>query len=87
MTRRDRLEIVKDILELCLTPCKKTRIVYQCNLNFKIVKRYLSWCFTHGWLKEDNSLYSTTALGRDYLNLLKPVLVINAVDTIQHTII
>jgi predicted transcriptional regulator len=84
MSRREKIEIVKDILELCLIPCKKTHIVYKCNLNFKIVKTHLTWCFVRGWIKEYKGIYTTTDLGRDYLNLLKPVLVFNEVSTIQN---
>ena len=72
MSRRSKLEITKEILELCLTPTKKTGIVYRCNLNFNIVKRYLSTCFLNGWLKKDGDFYKTTSLGKDYLNLITP---------------
>lgn len=72
MSRRGKLEITKDILELCRTPVKKTTIVYRCNLNFKIVKKYLKCCFHNGWLVEEKiekrSLYTTTELGKDFIN-------------------
>ncbi|MBA7490194.1 hypothetical protein ES702_00729 [subsurface metagenome] len=74
MSRRERIEIIKEILELCKTPVLKTHIVYKCNLNFKIVKKYLNWCFERGWLMCEkvnrNILYTTTIVGSDYLNLL-----------------
>jgi len=74
MSRRERIEIIKEILELCKTPVGKTKIVYTCNLNFKIVKRYLSRCFERGWLmcerQDKGYIYKTTILGSDYLNLL-----------------
>jgi len=74
MSRREKIEIVKEILELCKTPVGKTQIVYRCNLNFKIVKKYLSRCFERGWLmcetSEGRMLYTTTIVGSDYLNLL-----------------
>lgn len=74
MSRRERIEIIKEILELCKTPVRKTKIVYKCNLNFKIVKKYLSRCFENGWLmceEKDGAIkYITTIVGSDYLNLL-----------------
>lgn len=73
MSRRQKADIVKEILELCRNPVNKTAIVYQCNLNFKIVKRYLNWCFINGWLQKEGKTYQTTGLGTDYLGMLIPV--------------
>jgi len=73
MSRRETLEIVKEILELCRTPTIKTHIIYQCNLNFKIIKRYFDICFTNGWLQKEENTYMTTTLGNDYLVMLIPV--------------
>ena len=74
MSRRGRTEIVRDILELCRTPVKKTVIVSQCNLNFKIIKRYLAYCFSRGWLvtemRDKRTLYTTTDSGKDNLNAI-----------------
>ena len=74
--RRESLDIIKDILELCTKPTKKTWIVYRCNLNFNVVKKYLRWCFINGWLVQNEGLndYSTTELGEEYLNTLRIVL-------------
>ncbi len=80
MVRREKLEIIKEILELCITPRKKTSIVYQCNLNFKIVKKYLTWCFIGGWLIKKGAFYETTHLGKDYLNLITPT--VESIETI-----
>ena len=72
MSRRGKIEIVTDILELCRTPVKKTTIVYRCNLNFLIVKKYLERCFNNGWLVENRigrrNLYTTTELGKDAID-------------------
>lgn len=67
------MDIIKEILELCKTPVKITEIVYKCNLNFKIVKRYIGWCFIHGWLQKTDNTYKTTNLGTTYLDMLIPV--------------
>jgi len=72
MYRRGKIEITKDILELCRTPVKKTTIVYRCNLNFMIVKKYLEGCFNNGWLVEEKienrNLYTTTELGKEAID-------------------
>ncbi len=72
MYRRGKIEILTDILELCITPVKKTTIVYRCNLNFLIVKKYLERCFNNGWLREERidsrNLYMTTELGKEALD-------------------
>ena len=73
MSRRTRTDIIKEILELCINPVNKTTIVYGCNLNFKIVKKYLSWCFINGWLQKTGKTYQTTVLGKNYLDILIPV--------------
>ena len=74
MSRRGKIEIVTDILELCKTPVKKTTIVYRCNLNFLIVKKYLERCFINGWIVEEmigkRNLYTTTRLGIDAIDTL-----------------
>ena len=38
---RKKIEIVRDILQTVLTGAGKTRIMYQCNLSYKLLKRYL----------------------------------------------
>ena len=73
MSRRTRAIIIKDILELCSNPVNKTTIVYGCNLNFNIVKKYLKLCFINGWLQKSGKTYQTTALGSNYLDMLIPV--------------
>ena len=74
MSRREKSEIIKDILTLCEIPRGKTDIVYKCNLNFNIVKKYLKGCFNSGWLVEENlgfkKLYRTTELGEQVLDTL-----------------
>ena len=73
MSRRNKAEIVLEILELCITPVRKTEIVYKCNLNFKIVKKYLEVCFSNGWLQKIDKKYQTTTIGMGYLDILMPV--------------
>lgn len=65
--RRTELDIIHDILTLTIRPQKKTHIVYLCNLNFKIVKKYLNALITNGYLELQNKLYTTTESGSTFL--------------------
>jgi predicted transcriptional regulator len=38
---RDRLEIIADILKVVSQNAKKTQIMYQANLSYKVLQRYL----------------------------------------------
>ncbi len=66
--RRDSKDIEADILRVTGTGAKKTRIVYQANLNFKIVKRYLKRLIEQGYLERvHDSLFLTTSRGEEFL--------------------
>jgi len=64
MTRRNKLEILGGILNICKTEgSSKTKIVYQVNLNFKNAGQYLEWLTSHGYLVKEERLYKTTSSG------------------------
>jgi len=67
--RRNDLDICADILQVAKAGAKKTQIVYQANLNFKIVKKYLSRLIDTGMLSnaQENRLYTTTNRGITFL--------------------
>lgn len=68
--RRNDLDICADILKVAQTGAKKTQIVYQANLNFKIVKKYLSRRIEKGFLDpaNDRRYYTTTSRGVDFID-------------------
>jgi len=76
--RRTPYHICYDILNLCMNPALKTRIVYQCNLNFKIIRKYLLLLIEKGYLnvieKRSRNQYATTQKGLDYMEILNPVI-------------
>ena len=39
---RDRLDIIADILNVVSREAKKTQIMYQANLSYKVLQRYLN---------------------------------------------
>ncbi len=70
--RRDSKDIEAAILRIAETGAKKTQLVYQANLNFKIVKRYLERLIEQGYLDHivldsRNSLFQTTSRGQEFL--------------------
>lgn len=64
--RRDKKDIEAAILRIAETGAKKTQIVYQANLNFKIVKGYLERLIEQGYLVHDG-LFQTTPRGKEFL--------------------
>ena len=65
MTRRDKLDIMREILSLCKNKeMKKTRIANVLNLNFQKASEYLDWLISHDLVHEEkNGIYKTTSAG------------------------
>ena len=64
MTRRDKLDIIRDLLSLCKDKeMKKTRITYALNLNFQKASEYLDWSVSHDLVHEEKNGYKTTPAG------------------------
>jgi predicted transcriptional regulator len=71
--RRNRLEIMVEILDLCRSPRNKTRIMYQANLSWKLVQEYLSELKSRSLLEIHNSpfRYATTEKGLRFVERWK----------------
>jgi predicted transcriptional regulator len=65
--RRNNLDICADILQVSQSGAKKTHIVYKANLNFMIVKKYLSNLIEKGFIEKNDKLYFTTNKGINFL--------------------
>lgn len=88
MARRNDLDICADILRVALTGANKTRIVYQANLNFKIVEKYLQRLVSNGLLQVTiNRRFLTTRKGTQFLEqfqvLVAPMTEQEKVDVIR----
>ena len=81
--RRDRLNIMAEIMEAAKGNQLKTRIMYRVNLSFSQLKEYLSFLTERGFLRvhveNRKKFYETTAKGNIYIenyremsNLLRP---------------
>jgi len=67
--RRTDMDIYAEILYLANEGgVKKTVMVYQANLNFTIIKGYLSGLVEQGLLEFDGKIYKTTDKGIEFLN-------------------
>jgi predicted transcriptional regulator len=67
MKIRSKVDIYADVFRVATGGIKKTRIVYGANLNFVIVKRYLSELIDLGLLEARDGLYRTTERGPNFL--------------------
>jgi predicted transcriptional regulator len=73
MTRnRDKLDIVRDMLAIASTKVRKTRIMYQANLNYVQMEKYLKVLLEEGLLArdvDDGSCYLITKKGKEFLRV------------------
>ena len=69
-SKRDRVEIMAEILCLCSKPQSKTRIMYGTNLSWKMLQHYLAYMQEHKLLeiKNTSTKYTTTNRGREFVS-------------------
>lgn len=69
--RRSKIEIIADILKKSKNPTKKTHIMYECDLSFSQLKRYLGFLKRTELIqrKKNNgaATYQTTENGQNFL--------------------
>ena len=66
---RDRLQIIADVLSVVRNGARKTHVMYQANLSFTLLKRYLKEVLEAGLVKcEDEDLYTLTGRGQSFLD-------------------
>ena len=69
---RSRLEIVADVLGVVSGGAKKTQIMYQANLSYKLLVRYLKDVIDMGLVKmKGEDTYELTEKGSDFLREFK----------------
>ena len=73
MVKRDRIEIMAEILDLCSDPRTKTHVMYGTNLSWKMLQHYLSELQTLELLELHNgsTKYVVTSRGREFLKKWK----------------
>lgn len=70
---RDRLDIIADILNVASREAKKTQIMYQANLSYKVLQRYLQEIIDASLIIFENhgQYYKLTFKGQEYLDAYK----------------
>ena len=68
--KRDRLEIIAQILHVAKNGAKKTHVMYQCNLSYNQTKNFINYLLETGLLRIGNS-YHTTDKGLRFLQTYK----------------
>jgi predicted transcriptional regulator len=80
---RNKAQITKEILELCLTPVGKTSVVYKCNLNFLLATKHLNRLMDRKLIEVvmegKNKRYVTTGHGQSVIDVLT-----NAVEVLEY---
>jgi len=67
---RDKLEIVRDVLSAALGKEKKTRIMYQANLSYQLMEKYLTNLLETGLVVcMDGTSYMVTKKGKEFLQM------------------
>jgi predicted transcriptional regulator len=69
MGKRDRIEIIAEILGLCSKPKTKTHVMYGTNLSWKMLQHYLSELQSRGLLEvhDESTRYITSQRGLEFL--------------------
>jgi len=77
-SHRGRLDIAADILNASLGEVRKTYLMYNCNLSFRQLKKYLGYLLDKGLLhsvaddkNSELSLFKITKKGRKFLEAYK----------------
>lgn len=66
---RDRLQIIADILVIASRRAGKTQIMYQANLSYRLLCRYLGEVLDAGLVSfEDGDCYVLTGKGKEFLS-------------------
>ena len=71
--KRDRVEIMADVLVLCLKPKSKTQVMYGTNLSWKMLQQYLSQLQSLKLLEAQgkSTKYVTTKRGQEFVEKWK----------------
>jgi predicted transcriptional regulator len=70
---RGRLDIIADILHVVSQNAKKTKIMYQANLSYKVLTKYLTEVNEASLInfEDEKQCYMLTAKGREFLEAYK----------------
>ena len=67
---RSKIEIVRDVLSIASVSVRKTRIMYQANLSYGQLEKYLGSLLEQGLVEcDDDSCYLITWKGKEFLQM------------------
>ena len=72
--RRTQINIITQMLDFTSAPRKITHIMYELNLNYGQLKKYLAWLSDMGLVEKISTPYKgylTTNKGLDFMKMLK----------------
>ena len=67
MEKRNKCDIMADILKRARMGSRKTRIMYRCNMSHKQLEIYLKFLIDMGFLQNGDDFYSTTLKGVKFI--------------------
>lgn len=65
--KRQGYDLAGEMLLLALSPVKKTKFIYACNINFKIRDKYIKLLLSNGLLEKKGKYFHTTEKGIKFL--------------------
>lgn len=71
--RRDKHDIVLDILKIAKGGKRKTQIMYKAKLSYDQLKAYLELLNDRGLLESNDGFYHTTSKGLDYIKTYEEI--------------
>ncbi len=76
---RDKLDIIADILTVASRKPKKTQIMYEANLNFRVLQKYLTELSNASLIcfEDETHCYDLTLKGKTFLEAYKQYLKTN----------
>ncbi len=69
--KRDKYEIIYDIMEICKNGTKKTRLMYGANLSYQLQRRYVEELMNKGLIARQEDMYYLTKRGTEFLETLR----------------
>jgi len=71
--RRDKHDIVLDILKIAKGAKRKTQIMYKAKLSYAQLKAYLELLNDRGLLESNDGFYHTTSKGLEYIKTYEEI--------------
>lgn len=84
MSRRTSFQIRSDILKLCLTPQRKTNIIYKTVLNHEQGSQFIRELLERQMLERREGMFQTTQLGNDFMENLEIIFSLWQILAVSH---